>query len=110
MPWNSLRSWLKQSPTSPKHTSSRSRTVRLSLEPLEVRVTPTMTVGPNINVTKSAGNEQETSITVNPTNPQNLFATSTSGVNQFFSLDGGATWTPSDISSIGGGTKGGGDA
>ena len=68
----------------------------------------TLVVGPNINITKSAENNSETFISINPTNPQNLFATSTSGTNVFkYSTDGGATWSNSNISGVLGGGSGG---
>ncbi|MEO6753391.1 MAG: hypothetical protein ABIP85_16565, partial [Chthoniobacteraceae bacterium] len=69
---------------------------------------PTLTVGTNINITKSAENNSETFISINPTNPLNLFATSTSGSNVFkYSTDGGATWNNSNISGVLGGGSGG---
>ena len=104
-----MRNWWKNVVTSrlPKKKTRPDRRVRPRLELLETRVVPSFSVGPNFNITKTAGNEQETSITINPTNPQNLFASSTSGFNQYFSMDGGATWTASDISSIDSGTNGG---
>ncbi len=69
---------------------------------------PTMAVGPNINVTKSLENNSETFISIDPTNPLRLFATSTDGTNVFkYSADGGATWNNSNISGILGGTSGG---
>jgi hypothetical protein len=65
-------------------------------------------VGPNINITKSAENDSETFISLDPTNPLRLFATSTDGTNVFrYSSDGGVTWNNSDISGVLGGSSSG---
>jgi hypothetical protein len=63
------------------------------LEALEDRrlLTVTVTVGPNINTGNVAGDQVETTIAVNPTNPDNLFAASNNGYRRY-SMDGGATW------------------
>ena len=74
---------------------------------LEDRVVPSFTIGANINITKSAADNAETAITVNPNNPLDLFATSTADSVCVFSTDGGAAWKNSDISSILGGGNGG---
>ncbi len=69
---------------------------------------PTLTVGPNINITKSAEDNAETFISIDPTNPQRLFATSTAGASVFkYSTDGGVTWNNSNISGVLGGGNGG---
>src|SRR5262245_1381796 len=81
--------------------------VRPQLENLEYRLTPSFTVGPNINTTKSAGGEAEDAIAVNPTNAQNLFVSSTGTGGHHFSLDGGKTWADSDTSAVMGGISGG---
>jgi hypothetical protein len=67
----------------------------LNLEALEDRrmLTVTLTVGANRNVGNLAGDQAETSIAVNPTNPNNLFAISNAG--RRFSMDGGVTWANS---------------
>ena len=75
------------------------------IEKLEGRTllsTPTITVGPNVNVSKEAGNQAEEVIYTNPTNPNNLIAvsndlTSAGAVQQpsWYSMDGGTTWTQS---------------
>src|SRR5262249_2531091 len=72
---------------------------RPHLEALETRTVPTTTllVGPDINITKSTPNEAETSIALNPTNPNNLFAIDTLTLQGRFSTDGGATWTNSNM-------------
>ena len=64
-----------------------------------------LTVGTNLNFTKLAGNQTETTIAINPLNPQNLFVAAnhgtfpTPGVFRY-TTNGGATWTNSDISSL----------
>ena len=53
-------------------------------------------VGPNVNVSRLSGNQAETAIAINPTDPSNLaIATNQEGPGMFeaYSLDGGATWT-----------------
>ena len=56
---------------------------------------------PVINASVTNGNQAESFVNVNPTNPNNLVATSNdSGVNSIFraySTDGGATWTRGTI-------------
>ncbi len=53
------------------------------------------TVGPNVNVTKQAGNEDESAIAIDPTNTNRLFmATNTQTTSNYWrSTDDGATWT-----------------
>jgi hypothetical protein len=53
---------------------------------------------PNVDVSQRVGNESETAIAVNPTNPQNvvIFTNIAEGVSGMFlgvSFDGGQTWT-----------------
>jgi FG-GAP-like repeat len=79
----------------------------LRLETLEERCTPAISVGQNIDITQAAGNEQETSIVINPTNPLNMFTADTAAGTFKYTLDGGATWKDSDISGVlGGGSIG----
>jgi hypothetical protein len=56
-------------------------------------------VGPNVNITRLAGNHQEGAIAIDPTNPQRLFAFSNTetdaGNFAAFSTDGGLTWKSS---------------
>jgi hypothetical protein len=75
-------------------------------ERLEGRIVPAITllVGPDINVTKTAANEAETSIAVNPTNPQNLFVIDTNTYQGHYSTDGGGSW---NLSNMAGFTNGG---
>ncbi len=54
-------------------------------------------VGPDINITKSAANEAETSIAINPTNTNNLFAIDTISYQGRYSTDGGQTWSLSNM-------------
>src|SRR6516225_1322864 len=70
------------------------------LEALEDRVVPTtLTVGPNINVSQTPGDQAEAAITVDPVNPNLMVAASndlnsTTTLNRIYtSSDGGLTWT-----------------
>jgi hypothetical protein len=54
--------------------------------------TVSVTVGPNVNVTKVSGNQTEGTIAVNPTNTQQLFAAFNGSPAFKRSTDGGATW------------------
>ncbi|HEV2949418.1 MAG TPA: LamG-like jellyroll fold domain-containing protein, partial [Gemmataceae bacterium] len=60
---------------------------------------PALAVGPNVNMSKESGNQNECSLAINPTNPNNIVAWSNDesaingGVNEYVSNDGGATWT-----------------
>ncbi len=69
--------------------------IRLSLETLEDRSVPTsLVVGTNINTGNVVADQSETTIAMNPTNPDNLF-TMSQGNFRRYSMDGGLTWTPS---------------
>ncbi len=55
-----------------------------------------VTVIPNVNVNRQAGNQAEAAIAIDPTNPQRLFASSnafTGALMLSYSTDAGATWT-----------------
>src|SRR5262249_23749265 len=58
--------------------------------------TNSVKVGTNVNVSHEAGPQSETSITINPTNPQQIVAGSNEifrlPMRGYFSSDGGATW------------------
>lgn len=58
-------------------------------------------VGPNVNVSRSRGNEAETTLGINPTSPGNIVILSNlesgSGLFKAFSTDGGVTWTKDRI-------------
>src|SRR5690349_4973194 len=73
---------------------------RPCLERLEDRIVLSVTVGPNINITKMTGNNAETTISINPTNSQNLFEDDTISVVGHYSLDGGSTWQTSNMSGL----------
>ncbi|HSU56993.1 MAG TPA: sialidase family protein [Candidatus Dormibacteraeota bacterium] len=71
----------------------------------------TLTVGPNFNITQHTNNQTETTIAVNPVNPQNLFAGANGGYTYtpgrlplpslfYYTTDGGASWGPSDVSAL----------
>lgn len=57
--------------------------------------------GNAVNVSKKTGNQSESFIVINPTNPLNIvaFSNEASAANTFraYSFDGGSTWTGSDI-------------
>ena len=54
------------------------------------------TVGPNINLSRAAGNQYETSVAINPKNNNQIFIVGRNevgGLSAAQSIDGGATWT-----------------
>lgn len=53
----------------------------------------TTVVGPDVNITRLAGNQAEATIALDPTNTQRLFEASNPGTTAFRSIDGGTTWT-----------------
>jgi PKD domain len=53
----------------------------------------TTIVGPDVNITRLAGNQAEATIALDPTNTQRLFEASNPGTTAFRSTDGGTTWT-----------------
>src|SRR5690242_15589822 len=71
-----------------------------ALKPFDL-LTPATCVEPVVNVSVFPGNQSESFILVNPTNPNNLvaFSNEASANNIFrgYSTDGGATWTRGDI-------------
>jgi Bacterial Ig-like domain (group 3) len=74
---------------------------RPMLEHLEDRTVPTgLSVGTNINISQLSGNQAETTISINPTNVQNLFASETFSGMCRYSTDGGSTWTNSNMSAL----------
>src|SRR5437868_6685152 len=88
--------------------SESRRRFRPCIEVLETRTVPTtsLLVGANANITKSGANEAETTIAINPTNPNNLFAIdtntyqgrySTTGAQGPWNLSNMAGFTPSGL-------------
>jgi hypothetical protein len=59
-----------------------------------------ITVGPNFNITQLAGNQAESTISINPNNTQNIFASDTISNLGRFSLDGGLTWKTSNMAAL----------
>ena len=57
-------------------------------------------VGANVNVNPVTGSQAESTIVINPTNPSNLFCSSTAAAIARFSTDGGATWSNSNLAAI----------
>jgi hypothetical protein len=60
----------------------------------------TLTVGRNINISKSSENNAEECIAINPKNPLNLFVSETWSLMTKYSKDGGVTWSNSDVSAL----------
>lgn len=75
--------------------------VALALSPAVWGQPVTLTAGTNLNATASAGNNAEETIAINPVNPLNLFEDDTWSVTGRYSLDGGLTWSNSDVSALG---------
>jgi hypothetical protein len=61
----------------------------------------TLTVGTNINITRSAANNSETCISINPLNPNQLFTSETWSLATKYSTNADATWQNSNISALG---------
>jgi hypothetical protein len=75
-------------------------TARPRLEELEPRRQPAahLTAGPDVNLGHIAADQSETTLAIDPTHPDHLFAASNmdsqqNGLYVSFSTDGGATWT-----------------
>jgi len=70
------------------------------LTPTDLLLVPLTCLEPVVNVSATTGNQAESFINVNPTNPNNLVATSNTNSNSIFraySTDAGATWTRGTI-------------
>ena len=64
--------------------------------------TPRLTLGANINVSRTPGNQAEQTVAVNPTNPANIVVIANDpspgpGLFESITFDGGATWTARPI-------------
>src|SRR4051794_34407470 len=73
---------------------------RPRLTVLEDRCVPavTLTVSPNVDISRLPGNETEAAVAINPTNPNNIVATTVtdsfvSSQWVYRSIDGGNSWT-----------------
>lgn len=79
---------------------------QLAIEVLETRtlLSVNLGVGPNVLVNPKGGNQSETSIASNPTNPSNVFAIANDPTSTLlfanYSMDGGTTWTPSSVAGL----------
>ena len=84
-----IRNWLSQlsTPTRPARRKQQPVRVTPGLERLETRDAPAITVGTIINITKSAGDDHETMIIVNPANPLNMFAANTAPFRNMFTME-----------------------
>jgi hypothetical protein len=98
--WFRGLAYQKLSRFNPKPKRRAQKTWRLMVESLEDRFLPSISVGPNINISRFLGNQNEPTLAMNPTNPLNLFASAnndstavTGGLFAAFSNDGGSTWT-----------------
>lgn len=64
---------------------------------LPIAIAPAVAVGPNVNVSRLAGNHHENSIAINPANPAQIAVVSNTedspGMMRAYSTDSGATWT-----------------
>jgi hypothetical protein len=79
---------------------SLATTALLALAMTNVRAAVTLTVGPNVNISKSFENNAEECIAINPRNPLNLFSSDTWALMTKYSLDGGMTWNDSNLSAL----------
>ena len=71
-----------------------------ALKQTDLLLVPLSCLEPVVNVSATTGNQAESFINVNPTNPNNLVATSNTNSNSIFraySTDAGATWTRGTI-------------
>ena len=69
-------------------------------KPTDLLFTPLACLEAVVNVSATTGNQAESFVNVNPTNPNNLVATSNTNSNSIFraySTDAGATWTRGTI-------------
>jgi len=70
------------------------------VKPIDRLFVPLACLEPVVNVSATSGNQAESFINVNPTNPNNLVATSNTNAPSIFraySTDAGATWTRGTI-------------
>jgi hypothetical protein len=69
----------------------------LSLTPAAFAAPPALAVGANVDISRFAENEAETTVAVNPANPLNIVVVSNfqiaDALMESVSFDGGATWT-----------------
>lgn len=72
----------------------------LALVLTNVQAAVTLTVGANVNISKSSENNAEECIAINPRNPLNLFVSDTWALMTRYSLDGGMTWNDSNIAAL----------
>src|ERR1044071_676277 len=75
--------------------------VALAWVPPTLAQSAALTVSTNVNISMQAGDNAEQTIAINPLNPLNLFADDTWSVVGRYSLDGGLTWSTSDVSALG---------
>src|SRR4051794_21312138 len=60
----------------------------------------TIAIGPNVNISQALGNQAESTISVNPLNTMDLFASETFTGIARYSLNGGLSWTNSNLAAL----------
>jgi hypothetical protein len=108
MTWQQLRVMFAASPE--EYTTAQGenlatsdqfrRIAQWNAEPLQLPPDPpAIVVGPSIDVNKEKGDQSETTIAINPTNPKEMFLAANEndtnfGVMGAYTTDGGLTWHP----------------
>jgi hypothetical protein len=98
-----IRGTFNRKPSRSERTSKlsriRAKTYRPKVEYLEDRFLLSINVGPNVNISREAGNQNEATIAINPLFPNQIFVASNDeaspigfGLLAGFSNDGGKTW------------------
>lgn len=86
-------------------SASSSKASSANIAEDSVTLSPTTSVGFNVNISQLPGNQSEGTISINPTNPLNIVALSNldsgAGLFEAYSLDSGTTWTTQVISASG---------
>ena len=85
----------------PDGTTQMHKAQRACTEPIDLLFTPLTCLEPVVNVSATTGNQAESFVNVNPTNTNNIVATSndpgTASIFRAYSTDAGATWTRGTI-------------
>jgi hypothetical protein len=104
MPWTSILHAQVPSATDgidvPDGTRKCIKPKERAPKPIDLLLTPLTCLEPVVNVSATSGNQAESFVNVNPTNPNNLVATSNTNAPSIFraySTDAGATWTRGTI-------------
>ena len=98
-----LRDFVQQNNWLMSASSSKASSANIAED--SVTLSPTTSVGFNVNISQLPGNQSEGTISINPTNPLNIVALSNldsgAGLFEAYSLDSGTTWTTQVISASG---------